>query len=133
VIVVLRIGDPVMAVGGKSVPIDASGKVAPIIQNSRTLLPIRALIEALGGTAEWDAVSRKATIRLKGDTLQLWIGKSTGTINGRSVPIDANDRKVVPVIIQGRTLLPLRFVAESLGLDLTWSPAERTITLRFEP
>lgn len=133
VTVVLRIGDPFMTVGGLTVAIDASGKVAPIIQNSRTLLPIRALIETLGGTVGWDPVARKATIALKGTTLQLWIGKATATVDGRSVPIDAADKRVVPVITAGRTLLPLRFVAESLGLDIVWDAALRSITLNYVP
>ncbi len=131
--VVLRIGGPVMTIDGRQVSIDTSGGVAPIIQNGRTLLPVRALIEALGGSVDWDAASRKATIRLKAATLQLWAGKPTATVNGRTKPIDAKDKKVMPVIVQGRTLLPLRFVAENLGLDLVWNAAQRTITLRFEP
>ncbi len=113
--------------------IDASGKVAPIIQNSRTLLPIRALIETLGGTVGWDPVARKATIALTGTTLQLWIGKPTATVNGRSVQIDAADKRVVPVITAGRTLLPLRFVAESLGLDIAWDGVLHSITLNYAP
>lgn len=130
--IVLKIGSPFMTVGGQKVAIDASGKVAPSIQNGRTLLPIRALIEALGGTVGWDSATRKATIELKGTTLQLWIGKSTATVNGRSTPIDAKDKKVMPVIVQGRTLLPLRFVAENLGLDLVWDGAQQIVTLTFE-
>jgi hypothetical protein len=133
VTVVLRIGDPFMTVGGLMVAIDSSGKVAPIIQNSRTLLPIRALIEALGGTVGWDPVARKATLALKGTTLQLWIGKATATVNGRAVPIDAADKRVVPVIAAGRTLLPLRFVSESLGLELVWDAALRSVTLNYAP
>jgi len=129
VTIVLRIGDPVMTVDGRVVPIDASGKVAPIIQNGRTLLPARALIEALGGTVEWDAIERKATISLNGSTLQLWIGKGTAMVDGRTVPIDPSDKKVMPVIAQGRTLLPLRFVAESLGLEITWDALLRRVTI----
>jgi hypothetical protein len=131
--IVLVIGRTTMLVDDKTVAIDTSGKVAPIIQNSRTLLPIRALIETLGGTVGWDPVARKATLALKGTTLQLWIGKATATVNGRSVQIDAADKRVVPVITVGRTLLPLRFVAESLGLDIVWDAALRSITLDYAP
>lgn len=127
--VLLRIGDPTMTVNGETVAIDSTGKVAPIIQNSRTLLPIRALIEALGGTVDWDSVARKATIGLNGTTLELWIGKSTATVNGHMVPIDAGDKRVMPVIVQGRTLLPVRFVAESLGLDVSWDGVQRIVTV----
>lgn len=130
--IVLRIGQLFMTVDGQKMAIDPSSKVAPIIQNGRTLLPIRALIEALGGTAGWDAASRKATITLKSTVLQLWIGKSTATVRGHSIPIDAKDKKVVPVIVQGRTFLPLRFIAENLGLNLVWDGTARTITLTVD-
>jgi hypothetical protein len=129
--IVLVIGQTMMTVDGKKVALDSSGKVAPVIQNSRTLLPVRVLIETLGGTVGWDAVARKATVTLGNSTVQLWIGKGTATVNGKAVAIDAADRKVVPVILESRTLLPLRFLSERLGLDIIWNAAARSITLTY--
>ena len=63
-----------------------------------------------------------------GTTLNLWIGKNAAEIDGESVSIDTNPA-VVPVISYGRTLLPLRFVAESLGLDIQWDGTAHTITI----
>jgi len=60
--------------------------------------------------------------------VNLWIGKSVAEINGKSVSIDTNPT-VVPVISHGRTLLPLRFVAESLALDVQWDGTAHTITI----
>jgi len=118
-------------VDGKKVAIDPSGKVAPVIQNGRTLLPVRVLIETLGGTVGWDAMARKATVKMGNSMVQLWIGKSTATVNGKQVAIDAADRNVVPVIIEGRTLLPLRFLSESLGLGVVWNAVARSVTLTY--
>jgi len=129
--IVLVIGQTTMTVNGKKVAVDPSGKVAPMIQNGRTLLPVRVLIETLGGTVGWSAVARKVTVKLGNKTVQLWIGKSTATVNGKQVTIDTADKKVVPVIIQGRTLLPLRFLSESLGLGVVWNAAARRITLTY--
>jgi hypothetical protein len=129
--IVLVIGQTTMTVDGKKVVIDPSGKVAPTIRNGRTFLPVRVLIEALGGTVAWDAISRKATVALGKNTVQLWIGKSRATVNGKAVAIDAADKKVVPVIVEGRTLLPLRFLGESLGLDIGWNAAVRSVTLTY--
>jgi hypothetical protein len=129
--IVLVIGQTMMTVDGKKVALDPSGRVTPVIQNSRTLLPVRVLIETLGGTVGWDAVTRKATVTLGDNTVQLWIGKGTATVNGKAVAIDTADKKVVPVILESRTLLPLRFLSESLGLVVVWNAAARSVTLTY--
>ena len=68
----------------------------------------------------------------KGTTVELWIGKNVATLNGKSVNIDI-DSKVMPIIRSGRTLLPLRFVAEALALDVRWNPTTQAITITFTP
>jgi photosystem II stability/assembly factor-like uncharacterized protein len=100
----------------------------PVIKNSRTLLPIRAVIEALGGTVGWDATERKVTVSLGSTTIELWIGKSVAKVNGIDTPIDPTNPKVVPEIINSRTMLPLRFVTENLGAVVDWEPNTQTIT-----
>jgi hypothetical protein len=62
--------------------------------------------------------------------LELWIGKNVAKLNSQSVSIDS-DSKVVPIIMSGRTLLPLRFVAEALGLDVQWDATTKTITITY--
>jgi photosystem II stability/assembly factor-like uncharacterized protein len=124
----LKIGSTTMKVDGKPVSLEA----APIILNARTFLPIRAVVEAAGGTITWDASAQKATVVRKDKTLELWIGKNTAKLNGTSVTIDSNT-KVVPVIKSGRTLLPLRFVAEILALDVQWNPRTQVITITYTP
>jgi hypothetical protein len=61
----------------------------------------------------------------------LWIGKSQAHVNGKSVAIDSQNAKVVPLIMSGRTMLPVRFVAEQLGADVQWDPAARSITITW--
>jgi hypothetical protein len=117
-----------MYVDGKPIILEA----APIILHSRTLLPIRAVVEATGGTIAWEASTRKVTIVRKDKTLVLWIGKNMAKLNGQSVNIDS-DPKVVPIIMNGRTLLPLRFVAEELAMDIQWNGATQAITITYQP
>jgi len=124
----LVVGGTTMYVDGKPTTLEA----APIILNSRTLLPIRAVVEATGGTIVWEASTQKVTITRGSTTLELWIGKNVATLNGKSVNIDS-DSKVVPIIRSGRTLLPLRFVAESLALDVQWDATTQTITITYTP
>jgi len=124
-VVRLTIGSTWLTVDGKQTVLDA----APVIQNGRTLLPIRAIVEAFGGTIEWNAELRVVTMYLNGRQVSLQIGNWQGYVDGVQTAIDASDSKVVPFIISGRTFLPLRFVAENLGLQVDWDPVTRTVTV----
>ncbi|MGC8789746.1 MAG: stalk domain-containing protein [Caldisericum sp.] len=125
--IVLQIGKLTFTVNGVQNTLDSP----PVIKNSRTLLPIRTIIEALGGHVDWDATERKATVNLGSNTIELWIGKSTAKVNGANTPIDATNSKVVPEIINSRTMLPLRFVTENLGCDVQWDGTTQTITITY--
>jgi uncharacterized repeat protein (TIGR02543 family) len=124
-VVRLTIGSTWLTVDGKQTVLDA----APVIQNGRTLLPIRAIVEAFEGTMEWNAGLRVVTMYLNGHQVSLQIGNWQGYVDGVQTAIDASDPKVVPIIISGRTFLPLRFVAENLGLQVEWDPVMRTVTV----
>jgi hypothetical protein len=65
-------------------------------------------------------------------TLILTIGKSEALLNGETVPIDSNNPQVVPLIRQGRTLVPLRFLSEVFGAQVAWNPDLKTIHLENE-
>jgi len=127
IIILLQIGNPNFTVNGVSNTLDS----LPIIKNSRTLLPIRAIVEALGGKVDWEATERKVTIVLSSTTIELWIGKSTAKVNGVDISIDSTNSKVVPEIINSRTMLPLRFIAENLGCKVDWDGTTKTITLTY--
>ncbi len=126
----LQINNPYIAVNGTKEKIDPQGS-KPIIRNNRTLLPIRSLIEALGGTVEWNAEKREVTITLNGNTIVLTIGKNTALVNGIKTSIDPHNSNVVPIIINGRTYLPLRFIAEHLNCTVDWNPENREITIYY--
>jgi lactocepin len=132
VMITLQIGSPYVSVNGISKKIDSEGS-KPVIENNRTLLPVRVLIESLGGTVGWDPNARSVTINLNGNTIVLTIGKNTALVNGIRTPIDPDNSKVVPVIINGRTYLPLRFIAENLGAMIDWDAATKTISIYYMP
>ncbi len=129
--IILKIDDPYMTVNGSSQEIDPGRGTKPVIKNSRTLVPIRAIIEALGGTVSWDATDRKVAVTLGSRTIELWIRKSTAKVNGVDRPIDSTNSKVVPEIINSRTMLPLRFVTENLGAKVDWDGTTQTITITY--
>lgn len=129
-VVKLWVGNNIMTIGGVRQPIDSEG-TKPVIVEGRTLVPIRAVIEAFDGSVVWGATERKVTVTLGENALDLWIGKSTATLNGTTLPVDAANPRVIPVIMSGRTMLPLRFVSESLGIDVQYEATTKMITLTY--
>ncbi len=103
---------------------------APIIGNSRILLPLRAVAEALGAEVGWDQTTRTATVSMGDREVAVRIGSNRVVVSsgGQVEAVIAND--VAPVIVQSRTLVPVRVIAEGLGLTVDWDPASRTVTLR---
>jgi titin len=105
---------------------------APIIKDSRTLLPIRYVAEAIGAKVTWDNRERKVTITLKSTTIELWIGVNYAKVNGAFMFIDSTNTSVVPIIIEpGRTMLPLRFVSENLGAQVDWNASKKEVTVTY--
>ena len=124
--IVLTIGKPTMIVNGKSVEIEKGKNTGPIIIKGRTMLPIRSLIETLGGTIDWNSKEQKITLKLEEISIELWIGKNTARVSGHEITIDQP-----PVIVGGRTMVPLRFVSENLGCSIIWDAKAKTITIKF--
>jgi|GEM_PF-3660562 len=127
VVLVLHIGSSVMNQDGMSVAID----VPPQIVQGRTLLPIKWVAEPLGASVVWSAAERKVTIVLGTATVELWIGRSAARVNGTTVAIDPQNPGIVPLIVNGRTMLPVRFVAEQLGARVDYDVTDRKVTITW--
>lgn len=105
---------------------------APVIKDGRTLLPIKYVAEQVGATVGWDSGTRRASISTAADVIWMWIGRNTAQVNGVNVPIDPANSLVKPITVPpGRTLLPLRFVAEKLNCKLDWNPITKEIKLTY--
>lgn len=124
----MKLDNSTMTVNGTETYIDDSGTV-PMIVNGRTLIPVRAMIEAMGGSVSWDSDTQTATLNHNDDEIRLTINSGTAYLNNEEKTLD-----VSPVIINGRTMLPVRFIAESFGFEVNWNENERTITIvKSEP
>lgn len=99
--------------------------VAPQIQQGRVLLPMRLIFEALGAQVNWDPAYRTVNAEKGSTTVSLAIGSSFAKVNGVVKTLDTP-----AVIVQNRTLVPVRFVAESLGSDVQWDGVTRTVFIR---
>lgn len=102
-------------------------EVPPSIENGRTLVPLRAIFEAMGASVEWDESTRTVTSRCGSTTVVLPLGSTSPTVNGQIWKLD------VPAKIKnGRTLAPLRFVGEAFGGKVNWDEGNRVITINYE-
>lgn len=102
----------------------------PEIVNGRTMVPIRAITEALGYKVTFDDAARAVQLAKDGETIELYIGK-TGikrTAAGQEATVKSTD--VEPFISQNLTFVPVRFFAEEIGMDVQWDEATRTAILR---
>ncbi|MBS3938697.1 MAG: thermonuclease family protein [Peptococcaceae bacterium] len=98
--------------------------VSPIIRSGRTLVPLRAIFEALGASVEWNDATRTITGKRAETTITLQIDNPSASVNTTRVTLD-----VPPTIVGGRTLVPARFIAESLGARVGWNEQTRTVTV----
>ena len=153
-IVELTIGDPYMYVNAQKREIDPGRGTRSIIVQSRTLLPIRAVMEAIGGVVTWDDAEKKATVTVDGILVELWMTnpqyiedmvymgadvpyEERGFYEGnRAMKVDGQliENDVPPLIMNDRMFLPFRFIAESVGSEVSWDGDLKKVTLKhYEP
>ena len=112
-VIKLQIGSRIVNVDNEAVIYDA----APVIRNDRTLVPIRIVTETLGGKVDWNGVTKEVTLNIDGKEIKMTISKTLEKYG------------VAPVIIDGRTFVPVRFVADELGATVAWDDATKTVTI----
>jgi Copper amine oxidase N-terminal domain len=128
IIINMEIGSKNCKVNDEIIKMD----VAPELINGTTFLPAKYVVEeALGGNVDWDSEEEKVTCTHGCNTIEFWIGKSTARLNGVEVQIDENNPDVVPTIINDRTLVPMRFLAENLGCEVEWVSETRVINITY--
>lgn len=124
VVVSLSIDNPIMQVNGVSMEIDEGRNTAPVIKNGRTLVPIRAIIESFGGSVQWEAATRKIILNVEQVTVVLTVDSNLAYLNGKQHTLD-----VAPAVINERTMLPIRFVAQSFNFGVAWDEKSYTVTV----
>ncbi len=124
-----------LSIGSKQYHVNGSLRTmdtAPMIREGRTLLPIRFIAEPLGGALGWDTAQQKAIVAMGTKEVELWIGQNRARVNGVYQYIDSYNHNVVPIIVPpGRTMLPLRFIAETLGCRVDWNGATQEVTVTY--
>lgn len=119
----MQIGNPVMTVNGEEKNIDDEGTV-PIVEKDRTLVPIRAIIEAMDGKVEWDGNTNTVVLTVGDDVMKLVIDSEKAFFNEEEYTLDS-----APKVINDRTMLPIRFIAEKFKFSVDWDEKTSTITI----
>ena len=129
--IMMKIGEPTMLFNEVKVEIDPGRGTAPLIDTGRTLVPIRAIIEAMGGIVLWEDSTQSITL-ISGDTavldfsVEMAIDSHSLIANGVNKTMDT-----APKTINERTMLPLRFVSENVGSEIAWIGSTQEIIIVF--
>ncbi len=116
----MKINDVNYSINGESKKMDAK----PFIKNNRTLVPLRFVVEALGGEVNWDGENRLVSVNSNGKNIELKIDSPIIKIDGKDVKIDQ------AAIIKGdRTYVPIRFIAENLDMIVNYINESREIEI----
>jgi len=96
----------------------------PVEQNGHLLVPLRGVLEKLGAYVDYDNASQTVTAQRGSTRISLPIGGQQATVNGRSISLDTPAQ-----VISGSTMVPLRFVAESLGADVNYDVSSNSVAI----
>lgn len=131
---VLQVGNSSMIVDGQIATVDSSSsETSPYIEDGRTMVPVRAVVEATGGRVYWhpgggkdDRKEDKIVLVVANRSVEVSPGSSIATVDG----VD-HDMGVSPIIKNGRTYLPLRAVSTLLGASVSWLPETKEVIIIY--
>lgn len=122
----LIIGSPYMLVDKNTKEIDPGRNTQPIISNGRTLLPLRAIVEEIGGKIDWNNDEKSINITVGSSNMKLFIGSIDYVSNDQWKQLD-----VKPVIVNDRTMMPIRVVIEQFGGIVDWDSDKKMVTVSY--
>lgn len=96
----------------------------PVIRDARTLVPVRPIAESLGFEVKWDPATRNVSITKGTNKVSLVVSQKIAKRNGETIQLD-----VPAQILNGRTVVPVRFIAEALSYEVKWDPATQTVKI----
>jgi hypothetical protein len=121
-VIKLQVGNKVALINDTTYTLEAT----PTIVNGRTVVPLRFIGEAFGATFDYDSIFKIVNINFNGQEIKMQIGMKTAFVNGKATSLD-----VAPYIVNGRTLVPIRFISEVFGSYVTWDGTTKTVTIIY--
>lgn len=125
--IMLKLDSPKMSVDGIDQEVDPGRGTSPLVISGRTMVPIRAVVEAMGGTAEWEGSTRKITLKARGNTVEMWLDKKEIKVNGETKQMD-----IAPISKNDRTFVPVRFAAENIDCKVDWINSTKEAVIVYE-
>lgn len=122
-IIAMKIGSDKMYIFGKEMPINPP----PTVIKGSTFVPLRSVGDAFGASIDYNAQKKEITISFWEKIIMLTIGSDKAVINGNEVQV-----KPPPQIVSGKTMVPLRFIAEAFGAQVEYEASSKTITITLE-
>lgn len=116
----LTVGEKEILVNGSPQQMD----VEPVIVDGRTMVPVRFISQAMNAPVLWDNDTKNATVVQKQRWLDLWLDENLMAVNGKNVELD-----VPPLLLEGRTMLPLSAVASAMGVEVEWEAETKKVFL----
>ncbi|RAI91762.1 copper amine oxidase-like protein [Paenibacillus pabuli] len=117
----MQLNSKMLKINDKTTNMDTT----PMLWKNTTYIPLRFLSEGIGATVKWDKKAQQVTVMAGNDTLKFWVNNNVMEVNGMKKNVGAT----VFVNKDGRTQVPLRFIAELLGWDVKWTQKDGSITL----
>ncbi|WP_367620532.1 copper amine oxidase N-terminal domain-containing protein [Paenibacillus sp. 11B] len=117
----MQLNSKMLKINDKTTNMDTT----PMLWKNTTYIPLRFLSEGIGATVKWDKKAQQVTVMAGNDTLKFWVNNNVMEVNGMKKNVGAT----VFVNKDGRTQVPLRFIAELLGWDVKWAQKDGSITL----
>ena len=112
-----------LIIEGKYVQLDQ----APLMDQGRVLVPLRGIFEHLGAEMAWDASTGSVIGKKDNTIIQLKIGSDLAYVNNQAIKLDVPGK-----IIDGRTMVPIRFIGESLGVMVNWDMQHKRVIIGNE-
>ncbi|WP_265443518.1 copper amine oxidase N-terminal domain-containing protein [Acetivibrio straminisolvens] len=114
-----KVGDEILYINGKEVKVER-----PVVVNGVTLVPVRVITEAFGARVDWNGQQRCVTLDYSQVAIKLYIDNKKAYVDGTAVEL-----LEAPRIINGRTMVPLRFITENFGADVDYNDYTKQITV----
>lgn len=99
---------------------------SPIMKNDRVLVPMRGIFEALGAKVDWEEETETVFAEKADVKVEIAIGNKIAKINGKDIELDQS-----AVLLESRTLVPIRFVSEALGAKVEWNESSNTVEITY--
>jgi|GEM_PF-564055 len=122
-VIQLTIGSTKAYVDFKEVTLDQP----PVIENGRTLVPVRFIVEALDALADWDSKNQTVSLIFDAKQIDFKIGSTVAYVNGSELKLDV-PAKILPT---GRTVVPVRFISDAIGAKVSWDNNKKLVTVVY--